>query len=48
VDLTTAAGQAAVASNLVVGTPVKVSGVPQSDGSIKAYVLFYYTGTMPK
>ena len=48
VDLTTATGQATIASNLVVGTPVKASGVPQSDGSIKAYVLFYYTGLMPK
>ena len=28
-------------------TPVKVFGVPQSDGSIKAYVFFYFTGTMP-
>lgn len=48
VDLTTPAGQATIASNLVVGTPVKAAGVPQSDGSIKAYVLFYYTGLMPK
>jgi hypothetical protein len=48
VDLTTASGQATVASNLVVATEVKAAGVPQSDGSIKAYVLFYYTGSMPK
>ena len=48
VDLTTASGQTTIASNLVVGTPVKAAGVPQADGSIKAYVLFYYTGTMPK
>jgi hypothetical protein len=33
-----------VAGNLTANTPVKVYGVPQSDGSIKAYVLFYYTG----
>ena len=46
VDLTTAAGQATIASNLTAGKPVKVVGVPQSDGSIKAYVLFYYTGTV--
>lgn len=46
IDLTTASGQAAVASHLVMGVPVKVVGVPQSDGSIKAYVLFYYTGTV--
>jgi len=31
-----------------VGTPVKAIGVPQSDGSIKAYVLFYYTGVLPQ
>ena len=48
VDLTTASGQATIASNLVVGTPVKTAGVPQSDGSIKAYVLFYYTGVLPQ
>ena len=47
IDLTTSAGQAAVASHLVVGTPVKVFGVPQPDGSIKAYVFIYYTGVMP-
>ncbi len=47
IDLTTSSGQAAVASHLTVGTPVKVFGVPQADGSIKAYVLIYYTGMMP-
>ncbi|HYT07559.1 MAG TPA: hypothetical protein VEL77_07915 [Rugosimonospora sp.] len=46
-DLTTSAGPSNVASHLVAGTPVKVFGVPQSDGSIKAYVIFYFTGTMP-
>jgi hypothetical protein len=24
-----------------------VFGVPQTNGSIKAYVFFYFTGTMP-
>jgi hypothetical protein len=47
IDITTASGLAAVATNVVNGTPVKVSGVPQADGSIKAYVLFYYTGVKP-
>ncbi len=46
-DLTTASGLAAVASHLVDGAPVKVYGVPRPDGSIEAYVLFYFTGTMP-
>ncbi len=48
VDLTTAAGQATIASNLIAGVPVKVVGVPQADGSIKAYVLLYFTGTLPQ
>jgi hypothetical protein len=45
-DLTTSAGLSNVASHLVGGTPVKVFGVPQSDGSIKAYVIFYFTGSL--
>jgi hypothetical protein len=44
VDITTAAGQNTITSNLVTGTPVKVFGVPQATGTIKAYVAFYYTG----
>jgi hypothetical protein len=47
VDLTTSAGQNTIQSNLNVGTPVKVFGVPQINGSIKAYVFFYFTGTAP-
>jgi hypothetical protein len=46
-DLTTSAGLNNVASHLVAGTPVKVFGVPQADGTIKAYAVFYYTGMMP-
>jgi hypothetical protein len=46
-DLTTSAGPSNVASHVVAGTPVKAFGVPQSDGGIKAYVIFYFTGTMP-
>jgi hypothetical protein len=45
VDITTAAGQNALTGNLVTGTPAKVFGVPQANGTIKAYVVFYYTGT---
>jgi len=43
-DLTTAAGLNNVASHLQPGAAVKVFGVPQADGSIKAYAIFYYTG----
>ena len=47
-DLTNATALAKVTQSLgVVGTKVKVFGLPQADGSIKAYVVFYYTGTMP-
>lgn len=47
IDITTSAGQATLTSNLVAGTPVETFGVPQADGSIKAYVVFYYTGAKP-
>jgi hypothetical protein len=46
-DLTNPADLNNVASHLVGGTPVKVFGVPQINGSIKAYVFFYFTGTVP-
>jgi uncharacterized protein DUF4382/uncharacterized protein DUF5666 len=46
-DVTTAAGLAALTAGLAVGAPVKVYGVPQSDGTLKAYVLTYFTGEMP-
>jgi len=45
VDITTTAGQNTITSNLVPSAPVKVFGVPQANGTIKAYVVFYYTGT---
>ena len=45
VDITTPAGQNTLASNLVTATPVKVFGVPQPNGTIQAFVVFYYTGT---
>jgi hypothetical protein len=44
VDITTVAGQNTLTTNLVMNTPVKVFGIPQADGTIKAYVLFYFTG----
>ncbi len=47
VDVTTATGLATLTSGLAVGTPVRVYGVPQADGTIKAYVINYFTGTLP-
>ena len=46
-DITTTSGMNNVAAKLVNGTLVKVFGVPQSDGTIKAYTVFFYTGVMP-
>jgi hypothetical protein len=47
IDVTTSAGLAALTSNLTAGEPVKVYGIPQSDGTLKAYVMAYFTGAMP-
>jgi hypothetical protein len=46
-DITTTTGLNNVAAHLVSPTPVKVFGVPQSNGSIKAYMIFYFTGAVP-
>ncbi len=47
IDITSSAGANNLAQNLVAGVPVKVYGIPQSDGTLKAYVLAYFTGTLP-
>jgi len=47
IDITTSSGLATLTNNLTSGEPVKVYGIPQSDGTLKAYVMAYYTGTMP-
>lgn len=47
IDITTASGLTTFTQALVAGTPVKVYGVPQSDGSLMAYVVLYYTGEAP-
>jgi hypothetical protein len=47
VDITTASGLATLTSNLVAGTPVKVFGIAQADGTLQAYVIIYYTGMAP-
>jgi len=46
VDITTTAGLNALTTDLINGVPVKAFGVPQSDGTVKAYVLIYYTGAI--
>jgi hypothetical protein len=46
-DLTSPAGLNALTNGLVAGAPVKAYGVPQADGTLKAYVLVYFTGMMP-
>ena len=47
VDLATASGQASLLANLGTGATVKVYGIPQAGGHIKAKVVFYYTGALP-
>ena len=47
VDITTAAGLTTLTNGLTTGATVKVYGVPQADGTLKAYVVTYYTGDMP-
>jgi hypothetical protein len=44
VDITTTTGQNTLTTNLLANTPVKVYGIPQANGSIKCYVLSYFTG----
>ena len=44
VDISTSTGQSTLTTNLVANTPVKVYGIPQADGTIKCYVLTYFTG----
>lgn len=47
-DLTNSTDLTAVQQALVNGTLVKAYGVPSTSGAVYAYVLFYYTGTMPQ
>jgi hypothetical protein len=46
IDISTSAGLASFTTGLAVGAPVKVYGVPQADGSLRAYVLTYFTGDL--
>lgn len=45
IDITTSSGLTTLTNGLANGALVKVYGVPQSNGTLQAYVLTYYTGT---
>jgi Domain of unknown function (DUF4382)/Domain of unknown function (DUF5666) len=47
IDVTTSDGLASLTSGLIAGAPVKAYGVPQADGTLKAYVIAYFTGQAP-
>jgi hypothetical protein len=47
VDVTTGAGLQTLTNGLSVGTSVKVYGIPQPDGTLKSYVIDYFTGMSP-
>jgi hypothetical protein len=47
-NLTNATDLTAIEHALVSGTQVNVYGVPTATGAIQAYVVLYYTGTLPK
>ena len=47
IDITSASGLSTLTSSLQAGTPVKVFGTPQTDGTFRAYVLMYFSGTQP-
>ena len=47
IDITTASGLATLTAGLTAGAPVKVYGVPTPAGTIKAYVVTYFTGMAP-
>jgi len=47
IDITTSTGLMTFENAMVDGTLVKVYGTPQPDGSLRAYVVLYYSGEMP-
>jgi hypothetical protein len=47
IDITTTSGLGDLTSGLGSGAPVRVYGIPQADGTLKAYVITYFTGEMP-
>ena len=46
-DITSSGGLTALTGGLVAGAPVRVWGVPEPNGNLKAYVIEYYTGVAP-
>ena len=46
-DITTSAGLSALTAALTSGAPVKLTGIPQADGTLKAYTVMYFTGLTP-
>ena len=44
-DITTPTGIASLTAGLVAGNKVEVTGIPQSDGTISAYAIKYFTGS---
>ena len=47
VDITTPAGLMTLTGGLAVGSTAKIAGIAQSDGTLKAYVIVYFTNTTP-
>jgi hypothetical protein len=47
IDITSSMGLSDFVSGMAIGTKVRVSGVPQADGTVKGYVITYFTGTTP-
>jgi hypothetical protein len=47
VDVTTSAGLQTLTDGLSAGVSVKVYGIPQPDGTLKSYVISYFTGMTP-
>jgi hypothetical protein len=47
VDITSSSGMTTFTNALTAGTPIKVYGIAQSDGTLKGYVLVYFTGMAP-
>lgn len=47
IDITTSSGLDTLSNALTAATAVKVYGTPQTDGTLRAYVLLYFTGTQP-
>ena len=47
-DITTPSGLAALTAGLALNAPVKVYGVPQANGTLRAYEITYFTGDQPR